>query len=532
MEKRFFSLERFSESKKAMLFNGIVCAIPFVFEGAWFLSWFAFLPLAACFLESERVSVKRFARLAFFFGFGYYFVGYVWLGELYPFDYLGIDHAQALLLLAAALVVVPALHAALLSLAAGLCAYLSDRVPLPLRIFAFPCVFVFAEFFQSLGTFAFPWCRVFVTQTHIPALIQSASLFGSYFITYLVLAVNALLACAFLHRSYRKTAALAALALFVGNAAYGFVRMAVLEASYRENENAFQAVVLQGNYPYKAKQNDPVSSMYARYTALCDEALENCDAVTPTLVLLPETALPTTIADSQNAYARLLSKYAVRKGVTLAVGAFSSETDRSGNKTYGNSVFVFTPDGAMSEPYSKRHLVPFGEYLPYRRVFDRFLPMLSESDAFSVDLTPGQGTKVFDTPCGRVGVLICYESVFSDICRQTIRDGAEILLISTNDSSFGSSQALRHHLAQAQMRAVENNVPVLRAANTGLSALIAPNGRVCAQTEADVSAYLVDTLPYGTGTTLYTSVGDIVLPVLVGYLILCFTVKRIKGEKR
>jgi len=216
----------------------------------------------------------------------------------------------------------------------------------------------------------------------------------------------------------------------------------------------------------------------------------------------------------------LLAADAENRGVTLAVGAFSREENENGDDIYGNSVFVFTPDGKMSAPYSKQHLVPFGEYLPYRRFFEFALPALAASDAFGTDLSSGQNTAPIDTPVGKAGILICYESVFGELCRKEIKNGAEILFISTNDSTFGSSQALRHHLAQAQMRAVENNVPVLRAANTGISALIAPDGRLVQTLGADKTGYLAGILPYGTGHTLYRTLGDGIL-LLFAALLLC-----------
>lgn len=520
MEKRFMQLERFSASKKAVLSNGIVCAIPFVFSKLWFLSWVSFVPLAACFLDNERVNAKGFSRLCFRFGFAFYFLGYVWLGELYPFEYLGIGHATALLLLALAMTVVPALHAGILAVAGYVCRRAVDKAPRFLRLLAFPCVFVLAEFLQSLGTFAFPWCRLFVTQSACPVLLQSASLFGSYFITYLILLVNALVVRSGEKPSDNKKRCALALVLFSANLVFGCVRVTLTEYQYQKNDSCFSAVVLQGNYPYNAKKNDPVSSIYTRYISLIDAALAARTTDIPTLILLPETALPTNIENADSTYAKLLSSAAVRKQATIAAGAFSVTTHSQGDKSYGNSIFIFTPDGAMSEPYSKRHLVPFGEYLPYRGLFDRFLPMVSENAAFAVDLSPGQGTVVQDTPCGRVGAIVCYESVFGDICRKSVSDGAEILLVATNDSTFGSSQALRHHLAQAQMRAIENNVPVLRAANTGISALIAPNGVVVCQTEPEETAFLTDTLPYGTGRTLYNRIGDGILWFLAGALLI------------
>ncbi len=536
-EKRFIFNSRFSGSKKAMLLNGIVCAIPFVFEKAFLISWFAYLPFALLFLDLAREpETKSFFSKSFAFGYGFYFVGYIWLSELYPLEYLEIDGAIALPLIVVVVAAVPAIHAAVFAFSAALCRKLSEKAPLFLRFLAFPCCVVFAEYLQSLGTFAFPWCRVFVTQAAFPALLQSASLFGSYFITYLVLAMNGLWAVAALCSHFRIRAAVAAGLLFSLNLTFGLVRLADCERAYKKND-CFNAVVLQGNYPYNHKQNDPVSAMYTHYMSLCDEALDelenNPQAAGDTLVLLPETALPVTFYDRDRGFARLLAEDAKKRGITLAVGAFSDESSENDEQdSYGNSVFIFTPDGNMSAPYSKRHLVPFGEYLPYRRFFEIIFPALANSDAFGTDLAPGKSEKPLETPLGKAGVLICYESVFGELCRKEVLNGAQMLLVSTNDSSFGSSQALRHHLAQAQMRAIENNVPVLRAANTGISALIAPDGRLVKTLGADKTGYLSGTLPYGTGTTLYCLIGDRILLLFAAFLGLAALWPQITHMKR
>ena len=527
-EKRIFDIKRFSGSKTAMLLNGIVCAVPFVFEHAFLLSWFCFVPYVLSFMkEKSELRTNQFIRNSFFFGYGFYFVGYSWLCELYPLEYLGIEPTIALPLIVFVVAIVPAIHAVLLAFCAAFCRKLSEKAPFWLRLGVFPCVFVLAEYLQSLGTFAFPWCRLFVTQAAVPSVLQSASLFGSYFLTYFILFVNSLLAAAVMLPQFCRRAVTLALALFGIHFSFGAVRLSKMERAYIQNNAYFGAAVLQGNYPYKYKENDSVQSMAARYFALCDSALDelerNADvrARTNALVVLPETAIPVTFFDVDRGYPKLFAAYAEKERISIAVGAFSSEKrpDAADRDVYGNSVFVFMPDGTMSAPYSKQHLVPFGEYLPYRRFFERFFPALADSAAFGTDLTAGNGTVLPETPVGKVGVQICYESVFGKFCRAQVNGGAEILLISTNDSTFGSSQALRHHLAQAQMRAIENNVPVLRAANTGISALIASDGRLVKTLGADETGYLAGLLPYGTGSTLYRTIGDSILLLFAALLL-------------
>ena len=231
------------------------------------------------------------------------------------------------------------------------------------------------------------------------------------------------------------------------------------------------------------------------------------------IFVIPETAFPFTLKENSKT-AQKLRDFSIKNQISFAVGAFYEEERGS-----ANSVFVFTPDGKTSEPYKKQVLVPFGEYLPYRPVFETFLPVLTEINMLSEDLVSGSESIVKDTPAGRVGTLICYESIFPPLCRQSVINGAEVVLVSTNDSWFGSSSALRHHEINAVIRAIENNVPIIRAANTGISAIIRPDGKIVDQVGADKRGYALSEVPKGTGSTLYTKIGDIVLYLYLLYLV-------------
>ena len=129
-EKRIFDIKRFSGSKTAMLLNGIVCAVPFVFEHAFLLSWFCFVPYVLSFMqERSELRTNQFIRNSFFFGYGFYFVGYSWLCELYPLEYLGIEPTIALPLIVFVVAIVPAIHAVLLAFCAAFCRKLSEKAP-------------------------------------------------------------------------------------------------------------------------------------------------------------------------------------------------------------------------------------------------------------------------------------------------------------------------------------------------------------------------------------------------------------------
>ena len=528
MDKKNFDIYKFFSSRTAMMISGIVCAIPFVFEKAWILSWFAYIPVVTAFAFPVAEDKPRVFSKSFIFAFFYYAVGYSWFCELYPMDYAGFTNFQSLLIVLLAITAIPAIHGLMFTLCVLICRAVTKKAPDILRVLAFPAAVMLAEYLQSLGALAFPWCRVFVAQASFTALLQSASLFGSYFITFLVTLFNVLLAYAIAKPEKRKLMISVSAGIFACNLVFGVCRQSIMQNMFEKEETgAFYGAVLQGNYPSGEKWSSSTSEMHLRYLELADQALESLDklnksqvnaeeGIAPgkqdedtcdTIIVTPETALPITLKQNSS-YSRDYSAYAQQNNICLAAGAFSDENGES-----GNAVFMYLPDGSVSRPYVKRHLVPFGEYLPYRPFFETFLPVLAEINILSEDQARGKETGVFETPVGKVGTLICYESIFPELCRDSVKAGAQIILVSTNDSWFGTSRALTHHLANAKMRAIENNVPVLRAANTGISALIRPDGTVTDTIGAGESGFLAGKLPYGSGNTLYTYIGDIWIAV-------------------
>lgn len=500
-ENKKIRLAEIACSKKAMIISGIVCAIPFVFEDLFLLSWIAYVPLALMFF-CDRSDKKAFR--VFLFGFFYYFVGYSWLSALYPMNFAGFSNAESVGIIVLALTAIPLIHSALFTLSFAVCEKAVSASFPTVKVLVFPLVAVFAEYLQSVGSLAFPWCRVFVSQSASNAVLQSANLFGSYFITYIVLLTNALLAYSIVGNKRKIACAVIALSVFAVNYVYGVARLAL----YDDARQGFGAVALQGNFSSSAKWSGSTDDMLDVYFELADEALEKLPNGENAIVLMPETGIPVVINESSR-YAKRVSAYACDKNITFAVGAFSDK-----GETSGNSIFLFSSDGEMSEPYSKRHLVPFGERVPYRAFFTAIFPPLAEINMLKYDLYEGNDTVVWNTENGKIGSVICYESVFPSLCRKSVRDGAEILLVATNDSWFGKSEALRHHLAAARMRAIENNVPIIRAANTGISALINPDGSVVSSLGVSQRGYVSGVLYHSGGTTLYTVIGD-------GWVVLC-----------
>ena len=246
--------------------------------------------------------------------------------------------------------------------------------------------------------------------------------------------------------------------------------------------------------------NEQTTEAYERLTA---EAAANGAS----LVVWPETALPYTLYEDGMRW-HWVSSLARKHDVTILVGAFYDDEDASEALEY-NALFCFLPDGSVCETvYAKRHLVPFGEYVPLRPLIETVTPALAELVLSADDIAAGQGAAIMESPGGKLGGLICFDSIYEVLSRESVLAGAEILCLATNDSWFTDSVALDMHNAQAQLRAIETGRYVVRAANTGISSVISPRGAVLDEKEplveglAEAEVYARDTL------TLYTRIGN------------------------
>ncbi|MGH2688535.1 MAG: apolipoprotein N-acyltransferase, partial [Actinomycetota bacterium] len=219
----------------------------------------------------------------------------------------------------------------------------------------------------------------------------------------------------------------------------------------------------------------------------------------PSLVVWPESAVDVDpFRDPAVMDALVDSVRAI--GAPFLVGATTDEPDGR----FRNSSLLVTPEG-VSQRYDKQHLVPFGEYVPFRRVL---VPLVDELRRVPRDGIPGRGATVFALPEGRLSVAICFESTFPAIVREFVRRGAGLVIVSTNDSSFERTAAAAQHLAFAQVRAAEHRTWVLQAALTGISAAVSPSGEVTRRTSLFEPAVLVQDVRFSTTRTVYARLGD------------------------
>jgi apolipoprotein N-acyltransferase len=236
-------------------------------------------------------------------------------------------------------------------------------------------------------------------------------------------------------------------------------------------------------------------------------------------VLWPESSTPFYFDEPRDrAASDLLRALAKQTQVPLLFG--SDQIEDGVPVRYYNSAFLIREDGSTAGVYRKMHLVPFGEYVPFKRLLFFAEPLVEAVSDFSA------GDEPVLLPVGghRISAAICYEIVYPNLVRQFVLGGSELLTTITNDAWFGTTSAPYQHFAQASMRAIESGRYLVRSANTGISGIVDPYGRILDRTTIDEPAVLVGDARFLRTTTLYTRVGDVVayasVVVTVGLVVL------------
>jgi apolipoprotein N-acyltransferase len=229
------------------------------------------------------------------------------------------------------------------------------------------------------------------------------------------------------------------------------------------------------------------------------------------LVVWPEGVLQTQqVPFATTPEAAAVASLARALHATVVVGV---EQD-VGTQRYLNEVVAWGPDGKITGTYRKNHLVPFGEYVPARRLIKRFFNLAD----VPLDAIPGHGPGILYTPAGPLGVMVSYEVFFDERARGAVRAGGQVLVVPTNTASYRSTQVPTQELAAARMRAWETGRWTLQVTPTGYTAVVGPTGRVARRSPLDVQQVLPATVPREDGRTVYVDLGD--NPFALGALLL------------
>ncbi|MBO5270535.1 MAG: apolipoprotein N-acyltransferase, partial [Clostridia bacterium] len=329
--------------------------------------------------------------------------------------------------------------------------------------------------------------------------VQTAEWFGSYFVSFLVLAVNACVAYALLYADLKRIASVTACGIFLLNLLSGTF---LLYADRDEGESVTVAAV-QGNIENKWDFGilKEIETVYREYTLV---AAKNGAEI----VVWPETALPVDLLTTPSLmkYAQDLAKEA---NVTLIIGSFHAKETEDGEYLDHNSLFMISPDGTLSETvYDKQHLVPFGEYVPMRSLIEFVFPPLADVGMLEGDLGRGAPGVNFSTEYGEIGCMICFDSIYEDVAISAVRNGAEILCLASNDAWFLDSAAIYMHHDQARLRAIETSRYLVRAGNSGITSVISPSGKVLSEIEPMTEGYVLSKVTVRTDRTLYSYIGN------------------------
>lgn len=405
---------------------------------------------------------------------------------------------------------------------------LSDRASLLLKIFFVSSLWASLEYLRAnMITFGFPWVLLGYSQASFLPLIQIADITGVYGVSFLIVTVNMLI---FFAVSYwlgkEKTLplkhGLLVLLIIIMALAYGFLTIYQRDKTIAAWET-LRIAIAQGNIDQGSKwdtsfQKETVDIYKKLSLALSKQK--------PKLTIWPETAVPFYLQSDKNLGPEIFN-VGKETGSYLFAGSPSYGPGPGGETRYYNSAFLISPKGEIIEKYDKIHLVPFGEYVPLRN----YLPFIHKLVVGVGDFTSGKSLSPIQFDGNSFGALICFESIFPELARGFVKGGAKFLVNITNDAWFGKTSAPYQHFSQSVFRAVENKVFLARAANTGISGVIDPVGRVMVKSGIFTRENMVEDIKVGDAKqlTFYTQYGDV---FAVGCIILAGSCWLIAVRKR
>lgn len=406
-----------------------------------------------------------------------------------------------------------------------------------------PLIWCGLEYVRGVFLSGFAWNFLGVSQVNNLPVIQIASVGGVYAVSALLILINGALTSIveralhpfmmrwkrqtlpvipFFKRLLRSAESFIPFACVLGCVAWGFVRTAHWTSTCYTHP-AWRIALIQPNTPCvflsdATTEEERVKTLYTQ--------TELASAGNPDLTLWPETAL-----DGYLPYSRSARDMA-RRGVTLARSPLLTGTMEAAHvpvsaqapqgRAYYNAAWLFNAQGEPlgRKPYRKQHLVPFGEYIP----LDKTIPFLQKLAPTGVSCTPGDGANIFTlTKTNKqtlaIGALICFEDTVPELSRNAVQSGAQMLALVTNDAWFNGSIEPVQHLHQAIFRAVENGVPLVRCANSGVSCVVEPTGKTTVlRARAALSDFhgfmvLPVAVPQKPLTAIYTQYGDTLLAI-------------------
>ena len=391
----------------------------------------------------------------------------------------------------------------------GMAAMSSVNMMSPMLTILFaPSLWVALEYLRgNMIAFGFPWALLGYSQSTFLPLIQIADITGVYGISFLIVMVNAVIFFALSYwigkekRLPVKEGLLVFIILMVV-LIYGLFRISEID-KVSDHWKTLRIAIVQGNIDQGRKWD-------ASFQKQTVDIYRNLSLDTAKqgvrLIIWPETAVPFYLQSDKDLGMEIFN-VPKQTNTYLLTGSPAYGPGFGGEVKYYNSAFLISPEGEIIGKYDKIHLVPFGEYVPLKK----YLPFIHKLVVGVGDFTPGKWLEPLEFEGNSFGVLICFESIFPELARGFIKDGAGFLINITNDAWFGKTSAPYQHFSQAVFRAVENKVFLIRSANTGISGVIDPVGRVRAQSGIFTRETIGDEVKLRDArlVTFYSRYGDI-----------------------
>ncbi|MCD6384555.1 apolipoprotein N-acyltransferase [Candidatus Sumerlaeota bacterium] len=532
----FLQKEEFSANRWRFLVIatcGVLLRFAFPKYDIWWLVWLVPVPF---FLFLFEASPKRSFWFGWLFGFSFYYTTIFWLNTLTaynPFVPAGI------LLMGIAM--------GLFVAAFALCnSFFETRIP-QFRWFYTPALWVVFEYARSLGPFGFPWA--YLAHTHYRQLpfIQIADITGVYGISFIIVTGNVLLA-EVVHYLWQKKSGVRRIHFPVIGICFFCILIAItviyghfaLKSYNTPGGNGIRIGIVQPNVPQRLKLASYLSPDESERLRLQLKMTKELAQLVRSLrgqadlILCPETAISDPFFSLNEPLKESIQRLSDKVESPILFGAdnvYVSPGNQTIEKIYNSAWLVFPQIGFASEIYNKIHLVPFGEYVPLGQI----IPFLQEGIVQVANFDAGTDSIIFKLkkPPVRFGVVICFESSFPHLFRRLAERGAQFFSVITNDAWYGRSSGAYQHFALSVFRAIEFRRPVLRSANTGISAVISATGKILRTLPLEEKGTITERIFPSSTKTFYQHFSDLfifILALALALLYLFITMRKPKSQ--
>lgn len=463
--------------------SGLLIFLSFPKANQYLFAWVSLIPLLTV------ISNKNF-KSSFFYGFFTGFVAYscimYWIFPLIKYN--TTSWKQSVLCLS--------LLSAYMGLYIGIWSMLlkaarQDRSVFRFSLFA-ATIWVSLEYLRTYLFTGFPWALLGYSQWKFLPIIQIAEYTGVYGVSFLIIWVNVGI---YKFISTKKWVSFYILScVFLATLAFGYSELIINRYS---SPPFISVAVIQANID-QYKKWDPAyeKQILDTYVSLITKASVH----NPDLVLWPETAVPGYLPSNAYLYS-WVSELARQTHTYHFVGAPYYD----GGSDYFNSVILFSSEGEIQGEHKKVHLVPFGEYIPFRKVLEPYFSVLNTLG----DFTRGKQLNIFSVKSVIWGVTICSENFFGNVVRKTVRNGAEVLTNQTNDAWYFKTSAPMQHFIMNVFRAIENRRTIVVCGNTGVSGIVEPDGVISKIVPVFTTTYFISRIEPRKTLTFYTLWGDV-----------------------